>query len=184
MGKRNPFTQFLIRGQKEDFYHSSAYGKAQNAEGIGTASVQSFRERQMVEQNRQMIQGYNKSRVAAERYNRYAGARTENNRVAAPGAGETANSGASAANARGDMVGARGDTAAVRGNAQGARGGTASMRGGAGGQRQAPQGSRPQSVAAPRAMPQGIAAPRPIPQGAAAQNAALRPQIRPNFGRK
>lgn len=59
----NPFIKYLMKEQKENIFHSSAYGKAQNAGAIGAASTESFEERMKVEQNRKIVQGYNDSRI-------------------------------------------------------------------------------------------------------------------------
>ena len=64
MGDINPFTKYLIKDKKEDIFHSTAYAKAQNGSTMGAVSTQSFAERQKLEQNRQMIQGYGASRIA------------------------------------------------------------------------------------------------------------------------
>ena len=60
---RNPFLKRLMKDTKSDVVHSSAYAKAQNAGGIGSASVQSFAERQAIESNRTIVKGYKDSRV-------------------------------------------------------------------------------------------------------------------------
>jgi len=65
----NPFIKYLIKEEKKDVVHSSAYGKVQSGEAIGAASTQSFDERMKIEKNRQVIRGYNDSRVAEQRFN-------------------------------------------------------------------------------------------------------------------
>lgn len=65
---KNPFIKYLMREQKEDIFHSSAYGKAQNAGAIGAASTESFEERMKVERNRKIVQGYNDSRIVNGAY--------------------------------------------------------------------------------------------------------------------
>ena len=69
MIQKNPFTQFLIKGKKQDFFHSSAYGKAQSGNVIGVASTESFSQRQKIEHNRQNIRRYKDSKIAAETVN-------------------------------------------------------------------------------------------------------------------
>ena len=64
----NPFLKYFMKEKKENIFHSSAYGKAQNAGAIGAASVESFGERMKMEQNRQMVQAYNDSRVVNGAY--------------------------------------------------------------------------------------------------------------------
>ena len=44
--------------KKEDIFHTSAYGKAQSGSGIGAASAQSYNQRMAIQQNRQVIRGY------------------------------------------------------------------------------------------------------------------------------
>lgn len=61
---KNPLLKYVMKEEKEDIFHSSAYGKAQNGAGIGAASVQSFRERQAIEANRQKIGNYGSSAIA------------------------------------------------------------------------------------------------------------------------
>ena len=66
MIQKNPFTQFLIKGQKQDFFHSSAYGKAQSGNVIGVTSTESFSTRQKIEHNRHNIRSYRDSKIATE----------------------------------------------------------------------------------------------------------------------
>ena len=65
---KNPFIKYVMKDKKEDIFHSSAYGKAQNGEVIGVASTESFDERMKVEQNRQVVQGYNDSAIVNGTY--------------------------------------------------------------------------------------------------------------------
>lgn len=65
---KNPFIKYLMKEQKGDIFHSSAYGKAQNAKAIGVASAESFKERMKVEKNRKIVQGYNDSRIVNGAY--------------------------------------------------------------------------------------------------------------------
>ncbi len=60
---KNPFLKYVMKEKKEDIFHSSAYGRAQSGAGMGSASMQSFRERQAVQANRQNIGGYNRSGI-------------------------------------------------------------------------------------------------------------------------
>ena len=66
---KNPFIKYVVKEKKEDIFHSSAYGKAQNGGIIGVASAQSFSERMKIEKNRRIVQAYNDSRVAEQRFN-------------------------------------------------------------------------------------------------------------------
>lgn len=65
---KNPFIKYLMKEKKEDIFHSSGYGKAQSAEVIGTASTQSFADRMKIDKNRQIVRGYNDSRIANGMY--------------------------------------------------------------------------------------------------------------------
>ena len=65
---KNPFMKYIAREKKENIFHSSAYGKAQSAGALGTTSTESFEERMKVEKNRQIIQGYNDSRIVNGAY--------------------------------------------------------------------------------------------------------------------
>lgn len=65
---KNPFLKYVMKEKKEDIFHSSAYGKAQNGGTMGAASVESFEERMKVDKNRQIVRGYNDSRVANGMY--------------------------------------------------------------------------------------------------------------------
>ena len=60
---KNPFIKYIMREKKEDIFHSSAYGKAQSAEAMGVASVESFGKRMEIDGNRQVIKRYNDSRI-------------------------------------------------------------------------------------------------------------------------
>ena len=54
---------------RKDFFHSSAYGNAQNSESIGTAGGDSFKVRQSIENNRQHVKKYKRSKIANQFYN-------------------------------------------------------------------------------------------------------------------
>lgn len=64
MADINPFIKYMVKDEKEDIFHSSAYAKAQSGASMGSASQQSFAERRRIEENRQVIRGYGASRVA------------------------------------------------------------------------------------------------------------------------
>ena len=50
--------------KKEEFFHSSSYGTAQNAGNIGTASVgMTMEERKAIEAKRKFVQKYNNSKI-------------------------------------------------------------------------------------------------------------------------
>ena len=63
MVQKNPFLKYLIKDKKEDIFHTSGYAKAQNGANMGAASTESYQVRVNVNQNRQKIQGYNRSRL-------------------------------------------------------------------------------------------------------------------------
>lgn len=65
---KNPFLKYIMKEKKEDIFHSSAYGKVQSADAMGTASVETFDERMKVERNRQIVRGYNDSRIASRSF--------------------------------------------------------------------------------------------------------------------
>ena len=50
--------------KKQDFFHSSAYAKAQNGGAMGVASTESFAARREIGQNRTMVRGYRDARVS------------------------------------------------------------------------------------------------------------------------
>ena len=52
-----------MKDTKGDVVHSSAYAEAQNAEGIGVASTQSFAARREIDSKRTVVKGYRDSRV-------------------------------------------------------------------------------------------------------------------------
>ncbi len=64
----NPLLSRMMNGEKQDFLHSSAYGKVQNADKMGTASAESFATRQAMEASRQAIQKYKNSQGVSEAY--------------------------------------------------------------------------------------------------------------------
>lgn len=64
-----PIVKRMIRDEKSDFFHSSAYGRAQSGGTIGAASTESFDQRRKIDENRQNIRKYDDSLVAEQRYN-------------------------------------------------------------------------------------------------------------------
>ena len=58
----------LIKEKSKDVMHSSAYGEAQNAGNMGVASTQGFEERQEIEANRTVVEGYKDSRVVNDAF--------------------------------------------------------------------------------------------------------------------
>lgn len=64
----NPFLKYVMKDTKEDIFHSSVYGKAQNGSSMGSASTESFGDRMKVDKNRQVVHGYNDSQIANNMY--------------------------------------------------------------------------------------------------------------------
>lgn len=60
----NPFLKYIMKDEKEDIFHSSAYGKSQSGENFGTTSSESFTARRTTDQNRQFVKGYGDSRIS------------------------------------------------------------------------------------------------------------------------
>ena len=59
MISRNPFLKYIMKDtERSDVFHSSAYGRAQNAGGMGAASGESFAMRRAMEANRKLVRGY------------------------------------------------------------------------------------------------------------------------------
>ena len=55
--------------KKEEMFHSSSYGMAQNADNIGTASTGlTMAERQAIEEKRKFVQKYNNSKIFESTY--------------------------------------------------------------------------------------------------------------------
>lgn len=63
MIQKNPFLKYVMKDEKEDVFHSSAYAKAQNGAGIGAASTESFQTRVKIDQNRTKVRGYGDSGI-------------------------------------------------------------------------------------------------------------------------
>ena len=63
---KNQFLKYVMKEEKEDIFHSSAYGKAQNGDGIGVSSAESFATRRKIDQNRQVIKGYGNSNLVGQ----------------------------------------------------------------------------------------------------------------------
>ena len=72
---RDLLIKFAKKGKKEDFFHSSEYGKAQSGEKIGAVSIESFNARMRADKNRKIIQRYYSSRVAEQRF--FGGSRAQ-----------------------------------------------------------------------------------------------------------
>ena len=56
--------KYIKKDSKEDIFHSSAYGKAQNSSSMGTASTETFSKRRELDQHRQAVRRYGESRIA------------------------------------------------------------------------------------------------------------------------
>ena len=56
--------------KKEEFFHSSGYGEAQNGGNIGTASTGlTMEERKAIEEKRKFVQKYNNSKIFSSTFN-------------------------------------------------------------------------------------------------------------------
>lgn len=66
MIQKNPFLKYMIKDEKKDIFHSSAYAKAQGGDTIGAASTEDFKVRVNINQNRQIVQGYRDSKVMTD----------------------------------------------------------------------------------------------------------------------
>lgn len=58
--------RLMDKSKKEDIFHSSAYGKAQNGAGMGASSAESFAARRRIDQNRRVIKGYGNSSLVGQ----------------------------------------------------------------------------------------------------------------------
>ena len=63
--QKNPFLKYVMKDNKEDVFHSSAYAKAQNGSIIGAASSESYAVRVNIDKNRQTVRGYGDSELMA-----------------------------------------------------------------------------------------------------------------------
>ena len=61
--QKNPFLKYVMKDEKEDVFHSSAYAKAQSGSGIGVASSESYQVRVNMNQHRTKVRGYNDSEI-------------------------------------------------------------------------------------------------------------------------
>lgn len=103
MVTNNPLINRVIKAQrvkKQDFFHSSAYGKAQNGGAMGATSTEGFAARRWMEQNRTLVRGYNDSEVMHGRQRPEANNR-ENSGADSAGSVGTARTAGSMANANG-----------------------------------------------------------------------------------
>lgn len=63
MIQKNPFLKYVMKDKKEDVFHSSAYAKVQNGEGIGAASTLGYSARVAIDRNRTTVRGYDESGI-------------------------------------------------------------------------------------------------------------------------
>ena len=61
--QKNPFLKYVMKDQKEDVFHSSAYARAQNGDNLGAASTESYQVRVNLDRNRQVVKGYGDSEI-------------------------------------------------------------------------------------------------------------------------
>ena len=67
--QQKPLLDRLMNTSMGKVVHSSGYGTVQNPRGIGTASAQSFKERLVVDENREFVGRYKDARVMRESRN-------------------------------------------------------------------------------------------------------------------
>ena len=80
----NPLIKYLTNVKKDDVMHSSGYAKSQNSGGFGSTDTRSFTKRKELEQNRNLVGGYDKSKIGMTgRVNYY-----ESSRVNGSGTGQ------------------------------------------------------------------------------------------------
>ena len=77
----NPFLKRLMKDKKEDVVHSYTYASAQN-KGIGSASTITFSERQKINQNRSVIQGYSDAKLVRDSLSNGPKAKTYSEEIA------------------------------------------------------------------------------------------------------
>ncbi len=75
MGLNYKLTQRFSKATTSDVRHTSSFAAAQNSGGFGAGGGQSFTERQEIELQRKLVQGYKNARVA-QGINRIPRART------------------------------------------------------------------------------------------------------------
>ena len=79
---KNPFLHRLMKDDKKDVIHSSAYARAQSGGGMGVDSVESFAARRAVDAKREAVRRYNESKIVGEagvRAIRTGSIKTDNN---------------------------------------------------------------------------------------------------------
>ena len=59
----NPFLKRIMKTEKEDIFHSSAFGQAQSGGTMGAASSSSFNSRLATERDRKIVRGYGDSQI-------------------------------------------------------------------------------------------------------------------------
>ena len=64
----NPFSKYVIKDKKKDIVHTSVYGKIQSGDAIGSVSTESFEKRMKMEENRQIVKGYNDSKLVGSTF--------------------------------------------------------------------------------------------------------------------
>lgn len=61
--QKNPFLKYIMKDEKQDVFHSSAYAKAQSGAALGSASSESYNVRVNINQNRTKVRGYGDSEI-------------------------------------------------------------------------------------------------------------------------
>ena len=109
---RNPLLKYVMKTKKDDVAHTSVYGKAQGG-GIGATSAQSFKERMKIEKNRQMVRGYEDSRIVTQTF-RVSGRKAKTYNAAAESARTAGDDAVISIRANGPKApGSKGDEKAV-----------------------------------------------------------------------
>ena len=87
MIQKNPFLKYVMKDEKEDVFHSSAYAKAQNGGNLGATSSESYQVRVKIDQNRQAVKGYGDSEIMTGTRNQGLKAKTYTPPTGGVGAG-------------------------------------------------------------------------------------------------
>ena len=89
MGLNIKLIKHFDKTSTSDVAHSSGYANAQSGSNFGAASTETFTQRRAVEENRQVVQGYNQAMVA-QRVNTTPRAMTYQEELAASAARKAA----------------------------------------------------------------------------------------------
>lgn len=56
--------KYVNKDEKEDIFHSSPYGRAQNKTSMGVASTETFNDRRKIDRQRKVVRRYDESHIA------------------------------------------------------------------------------------------------------------------------